>query len=138
MTEENKLEYPVGIESVHHPFQPLYLTDDSETAVLRFKKNHIIEHLFDTGKLDLNAIMGMGFPQEDYEQLAQLLGYSHSGFGSLSYVRNETWYGARESAKWHDSELAARYTALTNELKSLKKMMKKHRDELDELLPYEG
>lgn len=137
MTTENKLEYPIGIESVQHPFQPLYLTSSEENAVLRFKKNNIIDYLFTSGKLDLNAIMGMGFPVEDYEQLAQLLGYSHSGFGSLSYVRNETWYGAREASKGHDSMLMARYTALTKELADIKAIIKKHRDELDELLPYE-
>lgn len=63
--------------------QPIYLAKDK---VMRFKENKIIVHLFESGKLDLNAIACMDFPKEDRIQLAQLLGYSVSGFGDLSYV----------------------------------------------------
>lgn len=133
---EKEIEYPIGITSVPHPFQPLYLTDDTDKAVLRFKKNHIIDYLFNTGKLDLNAIMGMGFPQEDYEQLAQLLGYSHSGYGDLSYVRNETWYGAKNAANG-DSTLLARYNALSNELKEIKEKLKKFNDEIECIISHD-
>jgi len=33
----------------------------------------------------------IGFPQEDREQFAQLIGYSLSGFGELDYVSDETY-----------------------------------------------
>lgn len=66
-----------------HPMQPIYLAKDK---VVRFKENKIIVYLFNTGKLNLNEIACMDFPKEDHQQLAQLLGYSVSGFGDLSYV----------------------------------------------------
>lgn len=131
MTE--KLDYPIGIDSVKHPFQPLYLTKEGDDAVLRFKENKIIYYLFKSGKLDLNEVMTMGFPQEDHEQLAQLLGYSHSGFGDLSFVSNETWYASR-NASTKDSALQARYDAVVAELKELKETIRKHRDDYDNLL----
>jgi len=74
--------------TIEHPMQPLY---KDEHGVVRFKSNLIIDYLFRAGILDLNRIGIMSFPQEDQEQLAQLLGYSVSGFGDLSYVRDETY-----------------------------------------------
>ena len=65
-----------------HPIQPIQL-DEHGTA--RFKENKIINHLFDTGKIDLNALAVMDFPKEDRQQLAQLMGYSVDGFADLSY-----------------------------------------------------
>lgn len=67
--------------------QPIIL-DKHKTA--RFKANAIIEYLFETRKLDLNEIACMPFKVEDREQIAQLLGYSVSGFGDLSYARKST------------------------------------------------
>jgi hypothetical protein len=36
----------------------------------------------------------MNFPREDRVQFAQLIGYSYTGFGELSYVREEDHYAA--------------------------------------------
>ena len=73
---------------VEHPMQPIVWAKD---GVIRFKANKIIAHLCDTKQpIDLNAIACMDFPREDHEQLAQLIGYSVSGFGDLSYVRRTT------------------------------------------------
>lgn len=69
-----------------HPMQPLILDDG---GVVRFKENAIITHLFETGALDLNEIATMPFSAEDRMQVAQLLGYSVSGFGDLSYADHE-------------------------------------------------
>jgi hypothetical protein len=72
-----------------HPIQPIEL-DEHGTA--RFKRNNIIDRLFDEGMIDLNTIAiwaqqrGSSITQEDQMQLAQLLGYSVSGFGGLSYA----------------------------------------------------
>ncbi len=68
-------------DELEHPMQPIGL--DSE-GVPRFKGNKIIEYLFQSGKLNLNDIACMPFPQEDYAQITQLLGYSTSGWGDLS------------------------------------------------------
>jgi len=68
-----------------HPEQPIGMASD---GVIRFKGNSIIEDLFDSGALDLNEIgrrVRRGdFPEDDYVQLTQLLGYSVSGWGDLS------------------------------------------------------
>lgn len=75
-----------------HPLQPL-VTDDS--GVVRFKSNAIVSKLLDDGPFDMNALARMDFTQADREQFAQLIGYSLSGFGELSYVRDETYNAAQ-------------------------------------------
>jgi len=75
-------------DKLNHPMQPIYI-DEHGTA--RFKPNKIIEWLFGQGLLDLNKIAiaaqdKPGFSKGDRMQLAQLLGYSVSGFGDLSYA----------------------------------------------------
>jgi hypothetical protein len=66
--------------AARHPIQPVVL-DEHGTA--RFKENSIVRWLA-TNKL--NELGNMEFPREDREQLAQLIGYSVSGFGELSYA----------------------------------------------------
>tara|TARA_R100001594_G_scaffold80611_1_gene115180 strand:- start:634 stop:987 length:354 start_codon:yes stop_codon:yes gene_type:complete len=76
---------PSSTAVLPHPQQPIGL---SSTGTIRFKKNNIIDWLFNSGKLDLNRICVMvqrgTFPKEDYVQLTQLLGYSVSGWCGLS------------------------------------------------------
>lgn len=69
-----------------HPRQPVVM--DSQ-GVARFKHNAIVRHLLDTGRCDMNAIARMPFSREDREQFAQLIGYSVSGAGDLSYMSKE-------------------------------------------------
>lgn len=78
-----------------HPIQPLLVIDD----VVRFKSNRIVRMLLDTHPtMDLNTIAGMGFSNEDRQQLAQLIGYSLSGYGELTdYVTDEAYEAATES-----------------------------------------
>lgn len=66
-----------------HPMQPIAL-DDNGTA--RFKANKIVRFLLDAGPFDLNMLALMPFDQEDRVQLAQLIGYSVSGYGDLPYA----------------------------------------------------
>lgn len=68
--------------------QPLVF---DEQGVVRFKRNEIINHLFESGALSLNRVAEMEFSQEDRQQLAQLLGYSVSGYGELGYVTNKAY-----------------------------------------------
>lgn len=70
-----------------HPMQPI-IQDDS--GVIRFQKNAIVRFLLDAGPFDMNQIALMPFTQEDREQFAQLIGYSVSGFGELSYASAES------------------------------------------------
>mgnify|MGYP001618654446 CR=1 FL=1 len=79
-----------------HPMQPLVW----DGKVIRFKGNAIVQRLIDQHRhleggprkgesfADLNEIAGWrGIPQEDAEQFWQLMGYSVSGYGDLSFVR---------------------------------------------------
>jgi len=69
-----------------HPMQKLVIVDD----VVRFRKNLLVEYLLSAGPFDLNHLSCLpNIPKEDWEQFAQLIGYSVSGFGSLSYATDE-------------------------------------------------
>jgi hypothetical protein len=68
---------------MRHPMQPIIRAEDD---VIRFQENAIIRWLCDSGRLNLNDIATLPFDNEDRMQLAQLLGYSVSGFGDLSYA----------------------------------------------------
>lgn len=57
----------------------------------RFIPNRIVEKLLETSTLDLNDIARMEFTHQERMQLAQLIGCSVSGFGTLSYVDDETY-----------------------------------------------
>lgn len=80
----------------NHPIQPLY---KDSFGVLRFKANAIVETLLERGPLDLNDLALMEFSLEDREQFAQLIGYSLSGFGELSYVSAATYLAATAMAE---------------------------------------
>lgn len=67
--------------------QPIYL-DDSGSP--RFKCNAIIRKLTHDKVINLNKIDFESFPVEDVEQFFQLLGYSTSGYGDISFVRPAT------------------------------------------------
>jgi hypothetical protein len=66
-----------------HPMQPLVKDDQ---GIVRFKRNAIVDFL---ARERLNDLARMDFSAEDWEQLAQLIGYSVAGFSELSYVREE-------------------------------------------------
>jgi hypothetical protein len=74
-----------------HPTQPLVAADQ---GIVRFKPNKIVQFLLDAGPFDLNKLACMNFDAEDREQLAQLIGYSLSGFSELSYVSDKTYKAA--------------------------------------------
>lgn len=82
--------------------QPIQPIDWDGNGVIRFKPNAIVEWMLERGrrgeKFDLNTIAIQGFSQEDEEQLAQLIGYSVSGFADLSFVSNKTYNLARKEA----------------------------------------
>lgn len=62
-------------------------------GVIRFQENAIVRAVLDFASergMSLNEIAVMPFRREDREQFAQLIGYSVSGFGDLSYVRPST------------------------------------------------
>lgn len=73
-------------EKPDHPREPVHV---DEYGVKRFVSNGIVEWLFESGQLNLNEIAVMSFPDEDRRQVAQLLGYSVSGYHDLSYAEDE-------------------------------------------------
>ena len=78
-------------KTLKHPTQPIYL---DEVGIARFKPNAIVRFLIDLctqrGIADMNALAIMPFTREDREQFAQLIGYSVSGAGELSYFFADT------------------------------------------------
>jgi len=71
-----------------HPRQKIHLVKD---GVPRFVQNDIVLWLLEAGPYDLNQIACLpNVDWEDREQFAQLIGYSVSGFGDLSYADVDT------------------------------------------------
>ncbi len=67
-----------------------------EDGVARFRSNKIVTYLLEMGPYDMNSIALQRFSQEDQEQFAQLIGYSVSGAGGLSYMSNDLINAADE------------------------------------------
>lgn len=108
-------------DACKHPIQPLGLDPN---GVLRFKENKIVSFLLKTSVNDLNKLIMMNFSQEDWEQFNQLIGYSLSGFGDLSCVRDEVYETAE--AMYEDKE--------NNELKVRLKLMEERFQRVKEAL----
>lgn len=106
-------EAPDLRDGLRHPLQPL-APDDHGTV--RFKENAIVRYLLDAGPFDLNVLAGMDFSREDWEQLAQLIGYSLSGFGGLSYVSGDTYAAADAMFRGRMTEERARIVSLETTL----------------------
>ncbi len=74
-----------------HPVQPVVFVGE----VARFRENKIVSFLLDNGRalqiVDMNTLAHLKFKREDRVQFAQLIGYSVSGFGDLSYVQNSDY-----------------------------------------------
>ena len=95
-----------------HPIQ--YIKDG------RFIENKIVRYLLDAGPFDMNKLAVMNFDQGDSEQFAQLIGYSLSGFSSLSYVSDETYGAASAMSEGENNELLARISDLESTLEELR------------------
>lgn len=104
-----------------HPIQPLEKNAD---GVLCFKENAIVRHLWDKGGLDLNQIARLDFAAEDRQQFAQLIGYSLSGYGELSYVDDDAYGTAEETTRTKGSD-KARIKYLERELKAVRAALRK-------------
>jgi hypothetical protein len=71
-----------------NPDQPIHTDKHGHR---RFKGNMIVRHLLDNGGMNLNNLATMDFSNDDWMQFAQLIGYSVSGWGELSYVSNKRY-----------------------------------------------
>lgn len=84
-----------------HPMQPIVWDG---RGVIRFKKNAAVDYILDNGGIDLNQIAMGKFTIEDREQFNQLIGYSVSGYGDLSFIRRKTVRAAdKKAAKLYES-----------------------------------
>ena len=80
-----------------NPMQPMVYDD---RGVLRFKANPIVQVLLDTHpSLDLNQLACMSFSDDDRAQFAELIGYSLSGYGELSYVSDVRYEEAEAASR---------------------------------------
>ena len=95
---------PLKKTKATHPAQPVILASDK---VVRFKENPIIRWMLtECGagrRFDLNTIAVVseqqGWKKEDHMQLAQLIGYSVSGYGELSYASKKSIEAADAAAE---------------------------------------
>lgn len=104
---------------MRHPIQPV---GADPQGVLRFQGNAIVRHLLDFASdhgCTLNDIAAMDFLRDDRVQFAQLIGYSLSGFGELSYVDDDAYSAAERMAAGTD-ERDARIDALQTELDAVR------------------
>lgn len=118
-----------------HPLQPLYVT---ESGVLRFHQNKIVSDMLDFSTshgFGLNEIACRQYSQDDRIQFAQLIGYSHSGFGDLSYVDDQSYLVALDVYESGETELQARIDFLEGQLSRLKAALREPMAELFEVHP---
>ena len=72
------------------PMQPIQI---DEQGVVRFAKNRIVDDLLEFAtarRFSLNQIATGDYSDDERMQLAQLIGYSVSGYGDLSYASEES------------------------------------------------
>lgn len=107
---------------MNHPIQPL----ETKDGILQFKENAIVRHLMEFAAehgCDLNRIACMDFSNDDRRQFAQLIGYSLSGYGSLSYVDDDSFQTASLMAEGR-SENSAKIEHLEGELKEMRNALR--------------
>ena len=116
-----------------HPTQPL-ATDAH--GVMRFKRNSIVQYLLESHPYcDMNMLACMEFSKDDRQQLAQLTGYSLSGYGDLPYVDDHAYEVARlMSIDYAITEEDAQITTLRNEAAAIREAAKALRGPLAVLL----
>jgi hypothetical protein len=125
-----------------HPIQEI-ITDANGSP--RFRENLLVRHLLDWASArgcDLNDLARLRGPTaDDWRQFAQLIGYSLSGYGELSYVTDDAYGAAARMADGERPEGTARANHLQQELDELRSALRepiarlygKHPDDLQEI-----
>ena len=88
-------------DSPAFPTQPL---ERDEGGVIRFRGNAIVRFLLDAGPFDMNQLAHMRFTRAERSEFAQLIGYSLSGYGELSYVTDDEYNAAALLAALEESK----------------------------------
>lgn len=102
-----------------NPIQPL---GPDRHGYTRFKENKIVAHLLEWASLrdmGMNELAVMDFSNDDRQQFAQLIGYSLSGYGELSYVDDDAYNAAEKMAEGKTEEVA-RAESLQEELDAIR------------------
>ena len=79
-----------SVERNAEPMQPIELAQD---GVIRFKTNRMVNDLYEFSVargFGLNEMARRDYTPDERMQFAQLIGYSVSGYGGLSYVSDES------------------------------------------------
>lgn len=85
------------VSAMNHPMQQLVVDANGH---VRFRANVLVRYLVDTHPGGMNALAALpGISNEDRSQLAQLIGYSLTGYGELSYVSHECYETACKAAE---------------------------------------
>jgi hypothetical protein len=98
-------EMVILYEGDEPPIQPVYLDSNGH---IRFLDNRIVRDVLEVSKLNgygLNEIALNRYTQEEHQQFAQLIGYSVSGYGDLSYVDRR----ACDRADWLAHQLTVQF-----------------------------
>ena len=78
-------------------------------GVIRFRANPLVQFILDHGNIDMNRLAIEAtqnkWSDADQAQFAQLIGYSVSGWGSLSYVTPEQAETADDAANTFSKNL---------------------------------
>lgn len=107
---------------MNHPIQPIAKDFDK---MLRFKENAIVIYLLKSHPTcDLNKLAMMDFSKEDRQQFAQLIGYTLSGYGDLSYVDEVAYEAAKMTANAGISADKARISVLEAKLETLQVLLR--------------
>lgn len=101
--------------------QPMQPIEKDERGTVRFKPNAIVRYILEHGGIDMNHLACVpGFPVEDQEQFAQLIGYSLGGYSELSYVRDESYETAMRVSQGALDERDARIAVLQEAVHKLR------------------
>ncbi|MDP2141349.1 MAG: hypothetical protein Q8L20_11110 [Gammaproteobacteria bacterium] len=115
-----------------------------KNGTMRFHENKIVRDLLDFASsrgFGLNEIACGDYTREDRQQLAQLIGYSLSGYSELSYVDDESFAAAVSMSEDQSlSETEARLAHLTEVVAELREKLREpmatlfgiHPDDLSE------
>lgn len=115
-----------------HPMQPV---EKDENGTDRFRSNMIVRYLLDNGGIDMNDLAMRNFTDADRQQFAMLIGYSVSGFGSLSYVDDVTYETAAAMIDAEKTETETRLEQLEKMLAFLKEGIREPMARLFEVHP---
>ena len=99
------------------PIQPI---EKDNSGHYRFVPNKIVKYLLDEGPFILSDLACLDFSDEDWEQFAQLIGYSLGGFGELSYVSDDTYETVERMAKEGMDEKDAKIAVLEEKINKIR------------------